>query len=78
MASCAQKQILSPAKHFLLSAYGTKWKKANLVMFTVYVDDSGTADDQKTVVAAALIVPARKSRRWNMNGQIFAKSTDLP
>lgn len=26
-------------------------------MFTVYVDDSGTADDQKSLVAAALIVP---------------------
>jgi hypothetical protein len=29
-------------------------------MFTVYIDDSGTAPDQKVVIAAAMIVPATK------------------
>jgi hypothetical protein len=37
-------------------------------MFTVYIDDSGTAPDQKVVIAAAMIVPATKivvlDRAW--------------
>lgn len=37
-------------------------------MFTVYIDDSGTAPDQKVVIAAAMIVPAQQivslDRAW--------------
>ena len=41
-----------------MSAYGGKWKEVTPVVFTVYVDDSGTSPDQKLAVASALIVPA--------------------
>jgi hypothetical protein len=57
---CVQSQTLSPAKHFLLSAYGARWKEIDLAMFTVYVDDSGTSPDQKIALAAALVVPGRR------------------
>ena len=53
-----QNQPYSNTKHFLLSACGGKWKEVLLVMFTVFVDDSGTAKDQPVTVAAALIVPS--------------------
>jgi Protein of unknown function (DUF3800) len=48
----------SLTEHFLLSAYGGKWKEVTLVMFTVFVDDSGTAPDQPVAIAGALIIPA--------------------
>jgi hypothetical protein len=56
----AKSQTLSAAKHFLLSAYGGKWKEVTLAMFTVYVDDSGTSPSQRIAVASALIIPARR------------------
>jgi len=37
-------------------------------MFTIFIDDSGTAPDQKVVIAAAMVVPAAKitslNREW--------------
>lgn len=60
---CVQSETLSPAKHFLLSAYGPRWREVNLVMFTVYLDDSGTSPAQRSAVAAALIVPSRQIER---------------
>jgi len=55
---CVESQRYSLTEHFLLSAYGSKWKEVTLVMFTVFVDDSGTAPDQPVAIAGALIVPA--------------------
>jgi hypothetical protein len=52
-----KSQLCSPTEHFLLSAYGSKWKEVSLAMFTVYVDDSGTDPKQPTAIAAALIIP---------------------
>jgi len=46
-----------------MSAYGRRWKEVNLVVFTIYVDDSGTSPDQKLAVASALIIPAIKIPR---------------
>jgi hypothetical protein len=46
-----------------MSAYGRRWKELTLVVFSVYVDDSGTDPQQKVAVAAALIVPAIKIQR---------------
>jgi uncharacterized protein DUF3800 len=55
---CAAGQEISHTQHFLMSAYGSKWKEVTLVVFTVYVDDSGTSPSQKLAVASALIIPA--------------------
>jgi len=43
----------------------------NLVMFTVYVDDSGTAPDQPVAVAAALIFPAKRIISLDSNWKGF-------
>src|ERR1700733_3532249 len=56
-------------KHALLSAYGSRWSEINLVMYTSYIDDSGTDPKQLIAIASALIIPAIKliplQREWN-------------
>jgi hypothetical protein len=54
------KSIFTLMSHPLLSVYGAKWKNWNPVMFTVYIDDSGTAPDQKEVIAAAMFIQQRR------------------
>jgi hypothetical protein len=50
----------SRTQHMLVSTRGMRWKQVQLVMFTVYVDDSGSSKDQKVAIASALIIPAAK------------------
>lgn len=59
MPVCDQNQPFSHTQHFLLSAYGSRWRKVDLIMLTVYVDDSGTSPAHKIAIASAMIVPAR-------------------
>lgn len=54
MPMCVQSQY-SPVKHYLLSVLGRK--RTNIVMFTVFIDDSGTAPHQSVAIASALIIP---------------------
>lgn len=58
----------SRMQHSLISAFGSKWAERNL-MFTSFIDDSGSAPDQKVVVAAGLVIPAvqiaRMENEWN-------------
>jgi len=70
---CVQSQIMSPTKHLILSARGSQWKETNLIMFTVYFDDSGTAPDQDVAIAAALIVPALRLEAFDEKWQNFLK-----
>jgi hypothetical protein len=62
-------QHYSRTQHFLLSAYGRKWKDVVLAMFTVYIDDSGTAPDQQVAMASGLIISAKRilamEREWD-------------
>ncbi len=53
-----RSQIIGRTHHLLVSVYGRRWRGAQLVMFTVYLDDSGTSPSQKIAVASAIIVPA--------------------
>ena len=55
---CVASQRYSLTEHFLLSAYGSKWKEVTLVMLTVFVDDSGTDPKAPVAIAGALIIPA--------------------
>jgi hypothetical protein len=52
----------------LLVDRGRNWRKVCLVMFRVYIDDSGTAPSQKVAIATALIIPAARiialEREW--------------
>jgi Protein of unknown function (DUF3800) len=42
----------------LVSVWGKRWSEINLMMVTLYIDDSGTAPDQHVAIATALIIPA--------------------
>jgi hypothetical protein len=65
----AQNQPYSRTKHLLLSIYGSQWKKRFLGLFTLYIDDSGTAIEQPIAIAAGVIIPAVRlelfEREWN-------------
>jgi hypothetical protein len=65
----AQNQPYFSMKHMLLSAYGSQWKKRIIAMFTLYIDDSGTAHEQPIAIAAGVLIPAirleRFEREWN-------------
>jgi hypothetical protein len=64
---------MSSTKHLILSACGSRWKEADLIMFTVYIDDSGTAPEQKVAVAAALVVPAVRLEAFDEKWNAFLK-----
>jgi Protein of unknown function (DUF3800) len=53
-------QILESSRtlQLLLSTRGSKWRDATLIMFTAYIDDSGTDPNQRVATATALIIPA--------------------
>lgn len=53
-------QSYSPVEHALLAGCGGRWRETTLIMFNVYIDDSGTAPDQRIAIASALIIPARR------------------
>jgi Protein of unknown function (DUF3800) len=56
----AQNQFYSRTQHFLLSTYGSRWSKVNLAMLNAYIDDSGTAQEQKVAIASILVIPAKR------------------
>jgi len=75
---CAKIQTYSATKHLLLSARGRKWKKAFLVMFTVFIDDSGTAPDQHVAIASALIVPSNRIESLDRQWARFTSREGIP
>lgn len=40
-------------------------------MFNVYIDDSGTAPDQRIAIASALIIPARRTKALEAEWENF-------
>jgi hypothetical protein len=53
----------------LISGRGLRWKQVIMALFTVYLDDSGTAPDQQVAMASALLVPGSRitalDDEWN-------------
>jgi hypothetical protein len=67
---CAKSQeIYSRIRHALLSAYGSEWHERYLGVFSIYIDDSGSAPDQKFAIAGGIVFPAKRiaafEREWN-------------
>jgi len=73
----AQNQFYSRTKHLLISTRGSKWRDINLVMFTVYIDDSGTAPDQNVAIASALVIPAKRIEAMDKEWGGFMKKEVL-
>jgi hypothetical protein len=54
----ARNQAYSRMFHALLSAYGSRWANLDLLMFTFFIDDSGTAPEHRMAIAAGIIIPS--------------------
>jgi hypothetical protein len=54
-----------------MGAYGRSWRKVNLTMVNVYIDDSGTAPDQRIAIASALVIPANRIRLLEVEWENF-------
>ncbi len=53
-------KIIGRTHHMLVSLWGKRWRQVRLIMFTAYIDDSGTDPAQRVANATALIVPASR------------------
>lgn len=73
-----RSQPYSRMKHALLSAYGAKWAERYLVMFTIYMDDSGSAPEHKMAVACGIIVPALQITRLDAEWSNFIAKEEIP
>jgi hypothetical protein len=66
---CSSSQVVGQTHHMLISVRGGQWREIELVMFTLYIDDSGTDPNQHVAIATALIIPAAQiiplEREWN-------------
>jgi hypothetical protein len=68
---CARSQQYSRTTHFLLSAYGSKWIERYLAMFTIYIDDSGSAPEHKMAIASGIVIPALQIPRLESEWDTF-------
>lgn len=76
---CARNQaVYSRLRHMLLSVYGSAWSKRRLGMFTIYIDDSGTAPEQKMAVAAGIVVPAARISKFESEWTRFLREEHIP
>ena len=64
-------------KHMLLSVYGSLWRKRFIVMFTLYIDDSGTAQDQPIAIAAGVLIPAIRLELFEREWTRFLEKEDI-
>lgn len=71
-------QRYSLMRHSLLSAYGSKWADRNLLMFTVYIDDSGSAPEHKMAIASGIVLPAKQLERFESEWNRFLEKEGIP
>jgi hypothetical protein len=68
---------MSRTEHYLLSVCGSKWTEKYLAMFTLYIDDSGTAPEQKVAIAAGVIIPAIRLKAFESEWNRFLEKEGL-
>jgi hypothetical protein len=66
-------RIVGRTHHMLLSVYGARWRKIQLAMLTVYLDDSGTSPSQHVAIATGLIIPAKQILKLQSEWEKLAK-----
>jgi uncharacterized protein DUF3800 len=53
----------------LPNVYGSTWRKRDLGVFSIYIDDSGSAPEHRFAIAAGIVFPAKRilafEREWN-------------
>jgi hypothetical protein len=55
----------------LVSLWGNRWREVVPVMFSLYIDDSGTSPSQPVAIATALIIPAAQLVRLQNEWERF-------
>jgi hypothetical protein len=64
----------NPTEHLLVSAWGVRWTEVNVVMaqlFTAFIDDSGTDPLQQVAIASALVIPASRIQKLQVEWDII-------
>ena len=75
---CSRQEDYSLIKHSLISVYGKQWRKRLLGMFTTFIDDSGTAPEQKVLVACGIVVPTARLGRLESEWNSFKEKEGIP
>jgi hypothetical protein len=70
-------QPYSLMKHALLSAYGSRWREMFLVVYSSFIDDSGTDPNQPVAIASAIIIPAVKLERLETEWATFLDKEEI-
>src|SRR5271163_1372267 len=66
-------KIFGSIHHMLVSLWGRRWRKVQLIMFALFVDDSGTDPSQHVAIATALVIPAIQIVRLEDEWEKFRK-----
>ena len=75
---CPRQESYSRIHHALISAYGNAWNNRYLCMFTIYMDDSGTAPEHKIAIASGIIFPALQIRNLQSEWDKFIHKEQIP
>jgi hypothetical protein len=70
LQSCESGKIVGQTHHMLVSLWGKRWSDARLV-FSFFIDDSGTSPSQHVAIATALIIPASQLLRLESEWETF-------
>jgi hypothetical protein len=73
----SQEAHYSRICHALVSAYGSKWSERYLRMFSIYIDDSGSAPDQGFAIAAGIVFPANRIEAFEKEWSAFLGKEDI-
>ena len=65
-------------KRALISAFGSKWSDRDLDVFIIYIDDSGSAPDQKFAIAAGIVFPAKRLMEFEREWRAFLEKEKIP
>lgn len=70
-------KIVGRTHHYLVSAVGSRWRETSLLMFTLFLDDSGTRPTHKIAVATALVIPGAQIVRLESEWKKFKEKEDF-
>jgi uncharacterized protein DUF3800 len=59
--------------HAPVSLWGRKWKEIQLAFITAFLDDSGTAPEQRIAICSAILIPANQIEALERQWKIFTE-----
>lgn len=67
-------RIIGQTHHYLVSVLGSRWRKVNLAMATLYIDDSGRRNTHKIAIATVLVVPGNRVTQLEIEWSKFKEN----